>query len=126
MRKDLPHLDVNMCNKWTHWDLNPGPSACGADVIPLHHVPAELRTSCAHAQCTQLARCAPTLHRPVAAARHTGHTQPHTIMITRLAALTTATHPAPLRPAIASTRGARAHAVVTCMAQCALRTRPHT
>ena len=25
--------------KWTHWGLNPGPSACGADVIPLHHVP---------------------------------------------------------------------------------------
>ena len=24
---------------WTHWDLNPGPSTCGADVIPLHHVP---------------------------------------------------------------------------------------
>ena len=28
-------------NKWTHWDLNPGPSACEADVIPLHHVPSE-------------------------------------------------------------------------------------
>ena len=26
---------------WTHWDLNPGPSACEADVIPLHHVPNE-------------------------------------------------------------------------------------
>ena len=26
---------------WTHWGLNPGPSACGADVIPLHHVPLE-------------------------------------------------------------------------------------
>ena len=25
--------------KWTHWGLNPGPSACKADVIPLHHVP---------------------------------------------------------------------------------------
>ena len=24
---------------WTHWGLNPGPSACGADVIPLRHVP---------------------------------------------------------------------------------------
>ena len=24
---------------WTHWDLSPGPSTCGADVIPLHHVP---------------------------------------------------------------------------------------
>ena len=28
---------------WTHWDLNPGPSACGADVIPLHHVPLRHR-----------------------------------------------------------------------------------
>ena len=26
---------------WTHWDLNPGPSACEADVIPLHHVPSD-------------------------------------------------------------------------------------
>jgi hypothetical protein len=25
--------------KWTHWDLNPGPFACEADVIPPHHVP---------------------------------------------------------------------------------------
>ena len=25
--------------KWTHWGLNPGPSACEADVIPLHHEP---------------------------------------------------------------------------------------
>ena len=25
--------------RWTHWDLNPGPSACEADVMPLHHVP---------------------------------------------------------------------------------------
>ena len=25
------------CEKWTHWDLNPGPSACEADVIPLLH-----------------------------------------------------------------------------------------
>ena len=28
-------------SNWTHWDLNPGPSACGADVIPLHHVPSD-------------------------------------------------------------------------------------
>ena len=28
---------------WTHWDLNPGPSACGADVIPLHHEPGARR-----------------------------------------------------------------------------------
>ena len=30
------------CEQWTHWDLNPGPSACEADVIPLHHVPSEV------------------------------------------------------------------------------------
>ena len=30
---------TSRCKKWTHWDLNPGPSACEADVIPLHHVP---------------------------------------------------------------------------------------
>ena len=30
---------VSRCTKWTHWDLNPGPSACEADVIPLHHAP---------------------------------------------------------------------------------------
>ena len=29
---------------WTHWDLNPGPSACEADVIPLHHVPLDAGT----------------------------------------------------------------------------------
>ena len=41
-------------NPWTHWGFNPGPSACKADVIPLHHVPSEpflsafeLRTCCA-------------------------------------------------------------------------------
>ena len=28
--------------KWTHWDLNPGPSACEADVIPLHHEPSDM------------------------------------------------------------------------------------
>ena len=31
----LPFSDI----RWTHWGLNPGPSACEADVIPLHHVP---------------------------------------------------------------------------------------
>ena len=28
--------------KWTHWGVNPEPSACEADVIPLHHVPQNL------------------------------------------------------------------------------------
>ncbi len=33
------------CAKWTHWGLSPGPSACEADVIPLHHVPIERHRS---------------------------------------------------------------------------------
>ena len=39
--------------KWTHWDLSPGPSACGADVIPLHHVPIAflLRLAGLHIEC---------------------------------------------------------------------------
>ena len=32
---------LSNAGKWTHWGLNPGPSACEADVIPLHHVPDE-------------------------------------------------------------------------------------
>ena len=32
--------------KWTHWGLNPGPSACEADVIPLHHAPNNLCDAC--------------------------------------------------------------------------------
>ncbi len=31
---------------WTHWGLNPGPSACEADVIPLNH-PVALRVRAA-------------------------------------------------------------------------------
>ena len=31
---------LDTCYSWTHWDLNPRPSACEADVIPLHHVPS--------------------------------------------------------------------------------------
>ena len=33
---------------WTHWDLNPGLSACEADVIPLHHVPLKKQLAVAH------------------------------------------------------------------------------
>jgi hypothetical protein len=29
--------------KWTHWDLNPEPSACEVDVMPLHHEPSDCR-----------------------------------------------------------------------------------
>ncbi len=29
-------------DNWTHWGLNPGPSECESDVIPLHHVPRML------------------------------------------------------------------------------------
>ena len=32
-------LSFILLHKWTHWDLSPGPSACEADVIPLHHAP---------------------------------------------------------------------------------------
>ena len=38
--------DATCCKaqtRWTHWDLNPGPSTCEADVIPLHHVPLFIR-----------------------------------------------------------------------------------
>ena len=33
--------DKHRHETWTHWGLNPGPSACEADVIPLHHVPVK-------------------------------------------------------------------------------------
>ena len=32
-------LQRTLAIEWTHWGLSPGPSACEADVIPLHHVP---------------------------------------------------------------------------------------
>ena len=40
----MPHTDPSSRFKgvWTHWDLNPGPSACEADVMPLHHVPVHV------------------------------------------------------------------------------------
>ncbi len=37
---------------WTHRGLNPGPSACGADVIPLHHVPRRGCCSALHWACS--------------------------------------------------------------------------
>ena len=46
-------------HKWTHWGLNPGPSACKADVIPLHHVPDHFphsRLPCCMLRCPAL-RC---------------------------------------------------------------------
>ena len=42
LRRLLLHVEI-CCLMWTHWDLNPGPSACEADVIPLHHVPLNIR-----------------------------------------------------------------------------------
>ena len=39
-RRHILLRDIDVVRQWTHWDLNPGPSACKADVIPLHHVPA--------------------------------------------------------------------------------------
>ena len=38
-RRDARCSDRLSIWTWTHWGLNPGPSACEADVIPLHHVP---------------------------------------------------------------------------------------
>ena len=34
-----PSQDNRTKDNWTHWGLNPGPSACEAGVIPLHHAP---------------------------------------------------------------------------------------
>ena len=31
--------NVSSLQAWTHWGLNPRPSACRVSVIPLHHVP---------------------------------------------------------------------------------------
>ena len=45
---------------WTHWGLNPGPSACRADVIPLHHVPDEILCLVA----TDMSHPASSLHLP--------------------------------------------------------------
>ena len=33
---------LGYCGLWTGLDLNPGPFACGADVMPLHHVPLSM------------------------------------------------------------------------------------
>ena len=46
----LPHRLASeaRARKWTHWGLNPGPSACEADVIPLHHVPMIYLRKSAH------------------------------------------------------------------------------
>ena len=48
--------DARGTKKWTHWDLNPGPSACEADVIPLHHEPSDI--CCSAAGSTKHATCA--------------------------------------------------------------------
>ena len=70
-RNMVLRLQSNL-EKWTHWDLNPGPSACEADVIPLHHVPicigrsmdnrwiAFLRKWPAFAKCSLVVAC--TVH----------------------------------------------------------------
>ena len=61
-----PQVDHLPNEKWTHWDLSPGPSACEADVMPLHHVPhgsiaricsmsaAANRQSCLSGPCAEL------------------------------------------------------------------------
>ncbi len=35
-----------LSQNWTPWGLNPGPSACGADVMSLHHVRATFSVAC--------------------------------------------------------------------------------
>ena len=40
-----PAREHAACCAWTHWGVSPGPSACEADVIPLHHVPL---SHCSH------------------------------------------------------------------------------
>ena len=40
-RRHLQYNASRQIHKWTHWGLNPGPPACWAGVIPLHHVPNE-------------------------------------------------------------------------------------
>ena len=40
-RRHLQYNASKQIQKWTHWGLNPGPPACWAGVIPLHHVPNE-------------------------------------------------------------------------------------
>ena len=32
-------ITINTC-EWTHWGMTPGPSACEADVIPIHDEPS--------------------------------------------------------------------------------------
>ena len=47
--KPLTNYNCLETQAWTHWDLNPRPSACKADVMPLHHVRLEgyaLKAAC--------------------------------------------------------------------------------
>jgi hypothetical protein len=45
-----PYCPGGSARKWTQWDLNPGPSACEADVMPLHHVPVMFAVPLANAR----------------------------------------------------------------------------
>jgi hypothetical protein len=38
----LAHKALTKANKWTHWHLNPGRSACGAEAVPLGQMLAYL------------------------------------------------------------------------------------
>jgi hypothetical protein len=51
---DAEKMDTLMLKKWTHWDLNPGPSACEADVIPLHHVPLLIASTWCDRLCCEI------------------------------------------------------------------------
>ena len=65
-------MDTHHCGsgKWTHWDLNPGPSACGADVIPLHHVPLGLPSACICCEATLVAGSLMSAHTRRQSAAH--------------------------------------------------------
>ena len=55
MRIAWAHLGLSWRYIWTHWELNPGPSTCGAAVVPLdrNNDPGRTRT------------CNPRLRRPM-------------------------------------------------------------
>ena len=47
---------------WTHWDLSTGPAACGAGVMPLHHVPSNYKDE--DRCCIRIAALKRRMHHP--------------------------------------------------------------
>ena len=50
---------------WTCWGLSPGPSACEADVIPLHHMPLSTLTVSSGGRACAITMCHPARRPPV-------------------------------------------------------------